>query len=352
MALGEQELNGDPMTKKKTLASGATSAEPTLSTPQVSAEASSEDSVTTADVKQAETVTDDSVKTTESCDAVASAEATSVGDTATKKYATSPTSADVKAQKSEAAPKDDDDEDATSSSSSSSDSDSDSDSDDEEPDKSKMTEPAVQTKDKAGRTDMPSAGSKEPASDFKTGAVSERVQSSGPKGAPQGVVKDAPEVAEVVNKPTSKEVADVSTASAPSEEIVDPAPVLGTAERVDTQVEVIAEKQSGVEVKSIEVSLDIPEPVTEGAADVAAEPTPEGILDSATKVAPKPEVEITAAPETTEAVAAAAEFADPAPVLTDAEEVRTDPEVAAAPEGTHHISLKILFTPLSGLLTT
>ncbi|KAB5577334.1 hypothetical protein PHYPO_G00208660 [Pangasianodon hypophthalmus] len=238
VALGEYEQSGNPVTGESAVAAGAASAGPTLSTPQVSAESLTEENVTTADAKRAESV--DSAKAEpESCDLGAAAEATPIAETATEKDATSPTSADVEAPKSEVAPKDDD---ATSSSSSSSDSDSDSDSDDEKPDKTEMTEPVVQTEDKAGQEEMPSAVSKEPASDVKTGAV--------PKRAP----------------------------------------------------------------------------------DIAAKPTPEVILDPATKVASKPEVEIKAAPETTEAVAAAEELVDPAPVITDAEEVRAEPEVAAAPE--------------------
>ncbi|MCI4378715.1 hypothetical protein PGIGA_G00219020 [Pangasianodon gigas] len=341
VALGEYEQSGNPVTGESAVAAGAASAGPTLSTPQVSAESLTEENVTTADAKRAESV--DSAKAEpESCDLGAAAEATPIAETATERDATSPTSADVEESKSEVALKDDDD--ATSSSSSSSDSDSDSDSDDEKPDKTEMTEPVVQTEDKAGQEEMPSGVSKEPASDVKTGAVPKRIQPSvpevapevapvvAPEVAPEVAPDDVPEVAEAVSEPRSEEVPAPSTAAASSEEIVDPAPVLRTAESIKAQEEVILEKEAGVDVKSSKVSEAIPEPVTEGAPDVAAEPTPEVILDPATKVASKPEVEIKAAPETTEAVAAAEELVDPAPVITDAEEVRAEPEVAAAPE--------------------
>ncbi|MCJ8732828.1 hypothetical protein PDJAM_G00215770 [Pangasius djambal] len=324
VALGEYEQSGNPVTGESAVAAGAASAGPTPSTPHISAESLTEENVTTADAKPAESV--DSAKAEpESCDLGAAAEVTSITETATEKDATSPTSADLETPKSEVAPKDDD---ATSSSSSSSDSDSDSDSDDEKPDKTEMTEPVAQTEDKAGQEEMPSAVSKEPASDVKTGAVPKRIQPSVPEAAPEA----APEATEAVSEPRSEEVSAPSTAAASSEEIVDPAPVLRTAESLKAQAEVILEKEAGVDVKSSKVSEAIPEPVTEGAPDVAAEPTPEVVLDPATKVASKPEVEIKAAPETTEAVAAAEELVDPAPVITDAEEVRAEPEVSAAPE--------------------
>lgn len=338
VALGGSEQSGDPVTGESAVAAAAPSAEPAPSTPHVSAEASSEESVTTTDATQAESVVDGSAKT-ESCGVGA--------ERATEKHATSSTSADVKAPKSEVTPEDDD---ATSSSSSSSDSDSDSDSDDEKPDKTEMTEPVVETEDKAGQKETPLAGSEEPASGVKTRAVPTRGQPSVPEGTPEraikGALKGAPEVAKAVSEPTSEEVPAPSTAMASSEEMVDPAPVLCMAESIKAQAEVVPEKEAGVEVKSSEVSDAIPEPVTEGASDVAAEPTPDIVVrDPVTEVASKPEVEIKVAPETSEAVAAPEELIDPAPVITDAEEVRAEPEVAAAPEGTHYITLKILFTP-------
>ncbi|XP_017325816.1 nucleolar protein dao-5 isoform X2 [Ictalurus punctatus] len=331
----------------------------------------SAESVTTAHAKQAESVADDSAKAqTESCDVGAAAEAPPKTETATEKDATSTTGADVKAPKSEVASKDDD---ATSSSSSSSDSDSDSDSDDEKPDKNEIIEPVVQTEDKR-QEETPSAVSEKPASDVKTAAVPERVQPFVPEGAIKRAPKGAPDVAEAVSESTSEQVPSSSTAAASSEEIVDPAPVLCRAESVKAQAEVIPEKDAGVAVKSLEDSGAIPEPVTEGASDVAAEPTPKVVLDSTTEVAPEPEVEIKAAPETTEAVpervrpfvpegaikrapegapdvaeavsestseqvpssstaaASSEELVDPAPVITVAGEVQAEPEVAAAPE--------------------
>ncbi|XP_053483449.1 myristoylated alanine-rich C-kinase substrate isoform X2 [Ictalurus furcatus] len=357
VSLGEYEQSRDPVTD------------------------ASAESVTTAHAKQAESVADDSAKVqTESCDVGAAAEAPPKTETATEKDATSTTGADVKAPKSEVASKDDDAT-SSSSSSSSSDSDSDSDSDDEKPDKNEIIEPVVQTEDKR-QEEMPSAVSEKPASDVKTAAVPERVQPFVPEGAikraPKGAPKGAPDVAEAVSESTSEQVPSSSTAAASSEEIVDPAPVLCRAESVKAQAEVIPEKNAGVAVKSLEDSGAIPEPVTEGASDVAAEPTPKVVLDSTTEVAPEPEVEIKAAPETMEAVpervqpfvperapegaikrapegapdvaeavsestseqvpssstaaASSEEIVDPAPVITVAEEVQAEPEVAAAPE--------------------
>ncbi|KAG7330888.1 hypothetical protein KOW79_004857 [Hemibagrus wyckioides] len=387
VAIGEYEQSGDPVPGESTVATVA-------STPQVSCEALSEKTITTVDAKQAEPVTDASVKAeTESCGVGAAAETPPVAETSRNKDATSPTSADE-------APKDDDD---TSSSSSSSDSDSDSDSDDEKP-KTEMTKPEVQTEDKAGQEEMPSATMEEPTSGVKTGDVPKHVQPSvpedSPKGSPVGETEGspvgetegspvgetegspvgetegspvgetegspvrategspvrategspvrategspvrategspvrAPEVREEVTEPTSNKVPASSTAAASSEEIVDPAPVLCTAESVKTQAEIIPEKKAGVEVKSSKVSDGIPEPVTDSAPSVAAKPTPEIVLESATKVASEPKVEIKPAPETTEAVAAAEELVDTAPVITDAEEVRAEPEAATAPE--------------------
>lgn len=306
--------------------------------------ASSEESITGADAKRAESVTDDSAKAeTESYDVGAAAEATPVAETATEKD-TSPPSADVEAPKSKATPKDDD----TSSSSSSSDSDSDSDSDDEKPDKTEKPEPVAKTGDKPGQEEMLSSVSKQPSSDVKTGAVLERVQPCFADEALKGAVKRAPQAAEAVSEPTSKEVPAPSTAAAPAEEIIDPAHVLCTAESIKTQAEVIPEKEAGAEVKSSEV----PDAVTEGAPDVAAGHAPEAVLDSAPKAASEAGLEIKAAPETMQAVTPAEELGDPAPVITAAEGVRAEPEVAAAPEGTHYITLKILFTPQNGLLTT
>lgn len=329
VALGEYEQNADPVTNA--VAAGAASAQPAPSTAQVLAKPSSEEFTTAADAKQAESVT------------------TPAAETATEKDATIPTSADVEASKSEVTPKDDED---TSSSSSSSDSDSDSDSDDEKPDKTELAEPVVHAEDKAGLDEKPSAVSEEHASDVKTRAVPEHVEPSVPERAPKGAVKGAPQEAEVVSEPKFKKVPDPCTASAPSEDIVDPAPVLCTAASVKAQANVIPESETGVEVKSSVVSGGIPKPVTKSAPDVSAEPTPEVVLDSATKVASEPEPEIKTAPKTLKAVAADEELVDTAPAITDAEEVRADPDVSAAPEGTHHITFKFLFTPLSRLLTT
>lgn len=289
---------------------------------QVSAEASSKDSVTTADASQAESVTDGSAETkSESPGVVAAAE------TATAKAATSPTSADVEA------PKDDD---GTSTSSSSSDSESDSDSDDEKPDKTEIAEPAAQAEDKPGQEEKPSAVGKKLAPDTKTEALPEHVQPSAPKRA----VKEAPQITKAEQVP----VPSAASEEAPSDEIVDPAPVLRTAESVKARVEF----RAGVAMKS----SDKPEPVAKGAPDVAAEPTPEANLDLATEVVSEPEAEIQAAPETAKTVAAAEGLADTARLITDAEVVAAEPEVTAAPEGTHYIILKTPFTPPSRLLTT
>ncbi|KAK3568843.1 hypothetical protein QTP86_017949, partial [Hemibagrus guttatus] len=405
VVLGEYEQGGDPVPSESTVAAGA-------STPQVSCEALSEETITTVDAKQAESVTDASVKAeTESCGIGAAAEAPPVAETSRNKDATSPTSADE-------APKDDD----TSSSSSSSDSDSDSDSDDEKPE-TEITKPVVQTEDKAGQEEMPSAATKEPTSHVPS--VPEGSPKSSPAGAtegspagategsPAGATEgsparategsparategsparategspvrategspvrategspvrategspvrategspvrategspvrategspvrategspvrategspvsategspvDAPEVREAVVEPTSDKVLASSTAAASSEEIVDSAPVLCTAESIKTQAEVIPEKKAGVEVKSSKVSDGIPEPVTDSAPSIAAKPTSEVVLDSATKVASEQKVEIKTAPEMTEAVAAAEELVDTAP---------------------------------------
>ncbi|KAF4087213.1 hypothetical protein AMELA_G00093100, partial [Ameiurus melas] len=332
----------------------------------------SAESVTTAHAKQAESVADDSAKVqTESCDVgAAAAEAPLITETATEKDATSTTGADVKARKSEVASKDDD---ATSSSSSSSDSDSDSDSDDEKPDKTEVIEPVVQREDKR-QEEMPSAVSEEPASDVKTAALPERVQPFVTEGAIKRAPTGAPDVAKAERESTSEQVPSSSTAAASSEEIIDPAPVLCRAESIKAQAAVLPEKDAGVAVKSLEDSGAIPEPVTEGASDVPAEPTPKIVFDSATKVASEPEVAIKAAPETMEAVpervqpfvperapegaikrapnvaeavsestservpssstavASSEELVDPAPVITVAEEVGAEPDVAAAPE--------------------
>ncbi|KAI5107398.1 NADH dehydrogenase [ubiquinone] flavoprotein 3, mitochondrial isoform X3, partial [Silurus meridionalis] len=315
VALGEHEQSTDPVTGESAAASShpAAGAEPTPTTPQVSSEASIEETVNAVDAKQTESAKDEPES-----GAVGAGDTTLITETATEKEVISSTRADMEAPKSKVAPKDDD---TTSSSSSSSDSDSDSDSDDEKPDKTEEIASVVQTKHKAGQKGMPSAGSEASSLDMKIGA--------GPERETKEPIKGQPEVTKIMSKPTPEEVLAPST-SVSSEEVIDPAPVICTAESVKVQSESIPVKEAGVEVKSSEVSDALSEPATKAAQDISAKPTLDVVLDSATEMASEPETK--AAPEPAKCVDAAEELVDSAPIITDAEEVRAKPEATAAHE--------------------